>query len=209
MEITKSDIVSKIRTAIDDILSVSDSFSTDTDNELWQATWHAVESLQESLPLDMLTPKADATYYANGQHQTTNTDGSGYLSLENDFVRFVSLSLLSWNGRIVTELLEPGSDEALRQTNKWSRGTVSKPRAMLDHDASGNKILRYWSAGKSNDQYNHSVAIMNYIPKATMTGTTITSALRDIAERQVVYQAAAIFFEGKKESVLADKFRNL
>lgn len=209
MNITKSDIVAKIRTAIDDILSVSDSFSADTDNELWQAAWHAVESLQETLPLDMLIPKSDVTYYANGQHQTTNTDGSGYLSLEDDFVRFVALSLSSWNGRVVTELLEPGSDEALRQTNKWGRGTATKPRAMLDHDASGNKILRYWSAGIVNNQYDHSVAIINYIPKANMSGTTINSALRDIAERQVIYQAAAIFFEGKKESELADKFRNL
>lgn len=209
MNITKSDIVAKIRTAIDDILSVSDSFSADTDNELWQAAWHAVESLQETLPLDMLIPKSDVTYYANGQHQTTNSDGSGYLSLEDDFVRFVALSLSSWNGRIVTDLLEPGSDDALRQTNKWGRGTATKPRVMLDHDASGNKILRYWSAGKVNSQYDHSVAIINYIPKATMSGTTINSALRDIAERQVIYQAAAIFFEGKKEPELADKFRNL
>ena len=209
MNITKSDIVAKIRTAIDDILSVSDSFSADTDNELWQAAWHAVESLQETLPLDMLIPKSDVTYYANGQHQTANSDGSGYLSLEDDFVRFVALSLSSWNGRIVTDLLESGSDEALRQTNKWGRGTATKPRAMFDHDASGNKILRYWSAGKVNNQYDHSVAIINYIPKATMSGTTINSALRDIAERQVIYQAAAIFFEGKKEPELADKFRNL
>lgn len=54
MNITKSDIVAKIRTAIDDILSVSDSFSADTDNELWQAAWHAVESLQETLPLSLI-----------------------------------------------------------------------------------------------------------------------------------------------------------
>lgn len=209
MIISKSDIVPKIRTAIDDILSISDSFAANTDDEMWQAAWYAVESLQESLPLDMLNPKADATYYASGQHQTANSDGSGHLVLKDDFVRFVSLSLTSWDGSVVTELLEPGSDEALRQNNKWGRGSASKPRAMLDHDASGNKIIRYWSAGKSGGQYNHAVAIFNYIPEATLSTDNITSALKDIAERHVVYQAAAIFLEGKKEPELAEKFRNL
>ena len=57
MNISKSDIVSNIRTAIDDIVpTATDSFTSDTDTELWQATQHAVGQLLEELPLEKLQP---------------------------------------------------------------------------------------------------------------------------------------------------------
>ena len=52
MQISKTDIIAKIRRAIDDIVpTATDSFTNDTDAELWQATSQAVQALLEELPL--------------------------------------------------------------------------------------------------------------------------------------------------------------
>lgn len=203
MTITKTDIVGKIRTAIDDIApETSDSFTTDTDTELWQAVQHAVTSLLISLPLIMLEPKAmNAT-------ATSNTDGSGYVTLPDDFLRFVVLQLRSWAGPVF-DLMEPGSDEAKRQRSLWGRGTPEKPKAMIDHGSGGKKILKYWSAGKSGGSYDHSISVLNYIPRASVVNDTITCALKEAAESALINLAASIFFEGKKEAGTAEKFRAL
>lgn len=227
MEISKSDIVAKIRTAIDDILpNASDSFASDTDAELWQATQHAVQSLLETAPLNMLAPKNYASHYGiNSEDHVINNDGSGYLVVDQlysvstpspgylevkkgvNFLRFVSLKLTSWKGG-VTELIEPGGDKALRQSSMWGRGSATKPCAMLDY-VDNYLVLRYWTAGKENGVYDHSISDFSVIAQSLMNGTVITCDLRDNAERQIIYQAAAIFFEGKKESEIADKFRNI
>ena len=215
MDIEKSVIIGKIRTAIDDIApSVTDSFTDDTNTELWQATWHAVQALLLELPLDMLEPSAMANPTITG-----NTDGSGKITLDDNFLRFVSLQLSGWL-RPVTELMEPGSNEALSQTSKWGRGTPEKPRAMLDYDDDGSLIIRYWTAGKDNGTYDHTISILNYIPMAEQVTTQqqgqvtpavpyITCVLKDTAEPLVINRAAAIFFEGKKEPETAEKFRNM
>lgn len=212
MEIEREDIIAKIRTAIDDIVpTATDSFTDDTDTELWQATWHAVQALLLELPLDMLEPSSMLPVNATG-----NSDGSGYILLDDNYLRFVSFQLSGWL-RPVTELMEPGSDEALSQTSKWGRGTPEKPRAMIDYGADGSRILRYWTAGKDNGSYVHTVSILNYIPKAQMeedtqndsTTYTITCVLKDTAEPIVINHAAAVFFEGKKEPGIAEKFRNM
>lgn len=226
MEIEREDIIAKIRTAIDDIVpSAADSFTEDTDAELWQATWHAVQALLMELPLDMLLPASmlplnptnpTSPNTPTPPYQIPNADGSGSIVLSDDFLRFVSLQLSNWL-RPVTELMEPGSNEALSQTSKWGRGTPDKPRAMLDYGTDGSLILRYWTAGKSGGAYVHTISSLNYIPKAQQeedvqtesTTYTITCALKDIAEPLVINHAAAIFFEGKKEPEIAEKFRNM
>lgn len=212
----KPTIVGKIRTAIDDIVpDASDSFTDDTDEELWQAVQHAVMSLLQELPVNMLLPQPATV---GSGDQTENTDGSGSVKLPTDFLRFVELQLSTWKGAVY-DLMEPGSDEAKRQRTLWGRGTPDKPKAMIGHNAAGNKILMYWSAGKVNDSYSHTISILNYIPTPTVTAartvndvTTpakITCALKPEAEQNVIYLAASIFFEGKKEPETAEKFRNI
>ena len=201
MEITKSVIVTKIRTAIDDILpTASDSFSADTDAELYQATFHAVQALLEELPLEMLDPSHKEEF--GGDH-TSYEDKSGEIKLPSDFLRFVSFRLNSWS-HAVTELIEPGSDEEKRQSSKWSRGTVSKPRVMIAHGTDGALKLYYWVAGD-----NSAIKEFNYIPQAASTDTKITCALKDYTERMVIYRAASLFFEAKKENDIAEKFKAL
>lgn len=200
MTINKSDIVAKIRKAIDDILptGMSDSFTSNTDDELWQAACQAVQALLMELPLDLLQPKT-------GTSITPGTADNATTVVIDDLVRFVNVQLSGWLG-LVSELMEPDSDEAKRQRSTWSRGSSSKPRVMLLKTKSGSdtvakSTLYCWPSG--------TVTQLNYIPTATINTTSIDCAIRSEAERLVIYRAASIYFEGKKEDEIADKFRNL
>lgn len=197
MNITKTDIVAKIRAAIDDIVpTAADSFTNDTDAELWQATYHAVQSLLEEMPLKMLEPSS-----ANLSTSTTQ-DGGSDIILPSGFLRFVDVRLTGWAGPL-SELMEPDSDDAKRQRSPWSRGTAEKPKAMIHHNASAALILSCWPSG--------SISTLNYIPAATKNGADnqITCAIKSENERHVIFRAASIFFEGKKEPDTAAKFTAL
>lgn len=222
--IYRNDIIAKIRRAIDDIVpSATDSFTDDTNDELWQAVEHAVEQLLMELPADALIPEDGSALTV-----TQGPDGTGYISLPADspqdpsspsFLRFISLKFSTWLSPVYT-LIEPGSDEQMRQRSSWGRGTPEKPRAMLD-GTEDSPILRFWSVGKTGNppSYDYTVEILNYIPMPTVnpastdpqspTDANIVCALKPVAVKAVIYRAASIFFDGKKEPETADKFRNI
>lgn len=207
MIITKAAIIPKIRTAIDDIApsGASDSFATNTDDELWQATFHAVEELSMELPvylLDISLESLAGTY--------NSSKGCSIAALPDDYLRFISLQINGCVGYLF-ELIEPGSEVEKMQRSVWTRATATKPKAMLDHDNLEKKAIVWWPGGDT-----HNTAILAYIEDPELTTTTDTPAvpiincsLRDEAERLVIYRAASIFFEGKKEGEIAEKFRSL
>ena len=200
MTIDQTDIIGKIRTAIDDIVpaGVTDSFVTDVDAELWQAVQHATTQLSIELPLDLLDASVETltgTVDANR--------GFAYGKLSSTYLRFVSLDVPATAG-IIRELMEPGSDAEKMQRSAWGRATSSKPKAMLDQDELGRKVIVWWPGDAT-----HNSAELAYIDTPNVSGTTITCAIREEAEQQIIYRAASIFFEGKKESEIAEKFRNI
>lgn len=219
--ISKKTFISKARTAIDDIAPVgfSDTFGADTDGELWQAAKRAVEELSLELPLELL----DATVFTQSGTYDSSL-GCNYTRLPQDFLRFASLSIEGCPG-MLHELMDPGSDGEKMQRSVWSRGSVSKPKAMIHFDAAGKKSISWWPGGLS-----HNLATVAYIAKHSVTGDAsapafelddetgnsvaaeapyIDCALRSESVMLAVYRAASLFFEGKKEGDLAEKFRNL
>ena len=205
--ITRADIIGKIRTAIDDILpsGVTDSFSDDTRDELWQATIHAVTQLSLELPIHLL----DVSIHS-GAGTVDTSRGFAYLALPEDFLRFVSLDVAGWAG-ILTELIDPGSDAERMQRSPWSRGTATKPKAMLDHDENGNRVIVWWPGDSEHEtgQLTYVAAPEEGTTETEPTDASIQCAIRDEAEQYVIYRAASIFFEGKKEGDIAEKFRSL
>lgn len=207
MTITRADIIGKIRTAIDDILptGVTDTFSNDTRDELWQATIHAVTQLSLELPIHLL----DVSIHSSAG--TVNSSrGFAYATLPDDYLRFVTLDVNGWAG-ILAELIEPGSDAEKMQRSAWSRGTATKPKAMIDHDEEGNRVIVWWPG---NSEHNDGQLTYVAAPEEGTTSTTpsdekVECAIRDEAEQYVIYRAASIFFEGKKEGDIAEKFRSL
>lgn len=209
MIITQADIIGKIRKAIDDIAptGITDSFVTDVNSELWQATLHAAIQLSTELPINLL----DATV-ANLAGTIDSNRGFAYGQLPEDYFRFVSIDIAG-TASILTELIEIGSDEEKMQRSPWSRGTATKPKAMLDHDENGNKVIVWWPGSEVHNSAQLAyIATPEQVTVATAEVTTVPAivcAIRPEAEQQVIYRAASIFFEGKKEGEIAEKFRNL
>ena len=230
MTITQTDIIGKIRTAIDDIApaGTADSFGTDVDSELWQAVIHACGELSAELPVNLLDVSIEDS---TGTVDTRR--GFAYTALPDDYLRFVSLDVEGWAG-IVRELMEAGSDAEKMQRSAWSRGTATKPKAMLDQDENGRKVIVWWpgdaehqsaelayiakpevgepaddSAGVVAEPAGETAGTESNEETAANSETTITCAIRDEAERLVIYRAASIFMEGMKDGDIAEKFRSL
>ena len=206
MTILQGDIIGKIRTAIDDIApSVADSFVTDVNSELWQAVEHASMELSMELPINLLDV---STENLNG---TGTTIGCSLAKLPDDYLRFVSLGITGCSS-IVRELMEPGSDEEKMQRSTWSMGTASKPKAMLDHTVNGKSIV-WWPGGSSHNtaelRFIEVPTVVNQVTAEVQSVPAIVCAIRPEAERLVIYRAASIFFEGKKEETIAEKFQSL
>jgi hypothetical protein len=74
-----------------------------------------------------------------------NSDGSGYIPLPEDYLRFVRLKMAGWE-RPVTELITIESPEYLLQKNTVLRGGVAKPKAAIIYDGStGYSAIEYYS----------------------------------------------------------------
>lgn len=77
-----------------------------------------------------------------------NNDGSGYVSLPDDCLRILEFKMSEWK-RSVTDFVEAGSPEALKQSNIHLRGGVCKPVCVLAHRNSG-RVLEYYSVKKEH-----------------------------------------------------------
>lgn len=116
-----------------------------------------------------------------------NGDGSGWLLLPDDFMRFVVFQMSDWS-RPVYEPLTPDDAEYAWQHSRWKgvRGTPEKPVCAVAVRQEG-KVLEFWSC-KTEEAY-----VLNgvYIPYPHIDkGGGI-----DISERcyeAVVYECAAL-----------------
>lgn len=201
MQKTITALTGEVRKALDDITpNVVDDFSTDSDAEIAQALVHAAMSLSMSLPMDMVEPKIDNLSIQDDSSE----ECCGFAVIPEGFLKFVSLKVNGWKG-VVSDLIEKGSEAEKRQRSKWSRGTASKPKAMIDgrmvSDVS-KLVIRFWPTGTGT-------ATLIYIPKPIVADNTLTCALRDVAEKNLIYLACRIFLEGKKESNAAEAFAKL
>lgn len=212
-----------------------DDFSEDKDTELREALLTGAEQVTGAAPRSVLVPKAVAAGLAiDGDYdydaaQTEYTDGHGAVMIPDDWLRLYELKLRSWSGTVTT-LMDSESDEAKMQASRWSRGTPQKPKAMLGYDDEGRRVVVYWTAGRYakygtalDSVYDHKIDRFLYVPQPDFETETTTIAkeggkteststeylnipLTEACEKAVLYRAAGVFMEAKKESTLADKF---
>lgn len=234
MRLNVAEMLDKLHVIIDDVRRTDgdDDFSEDKDTELKEALLTGADQLVSEAPIDKLLPQKVTASLGNVQDydaiQQEYTDGHGSLIVPEDFSRLGELKLKSWS-QTLRHLLDPDSDGARMQACRWTRGTPQKPAALLSTDASGNRIILYWTAGRyqypngeaMTQVYDHKIEKFTYIPlprieeeKTVQDGTTTTTeyliiALTDDCEKPLLYRAAGIFMESKKESALADRMYNL
>lgn len=225
MEALMSDLVKAMRLAIDEVKhdDLNDIFDDDSDNQMMQAIETAAQQILLQAPMELLEPqRVQVSLNALGAQdydaiQTQYTDGHGSLVIPDDWLRLVALRLKSWPTTL-TSLMEPDSREAQMQACRWTRGTPQKPKGMITvSPTTGKRVLMYWTAGRyeanhaeeTGKVYDHEVELFTYIPFQKVEDGKLIIPLRKEGKKLIVYRAISIFLVSKKESELAEKFKQL
>lgn len=143
IQVLIDDLIGEVRVSLDENKTESSYLSTETDNMelddiISSKLVDAVRSVEESCPVWMLDGEAMST------NITSNPDGSGALSLPDDFLRLVALQLTEWDTPVFA--VEPmGTQKALMQENKWTRGNPNRPVLVFGKSSTGARILKYYS----------------------------------------------------------------
>lgn len=78
-----------------------------------------------------------------------NKDGSGYIVLPDNFIRLLEFKMAGWK-RAVVSVAEPGSEIALKQSNRFLRGGCCKPVCVFSHRPEG-RVMEYYSVQKKHE----------------------------------------------------------
>ena len=230
------DMVTRVRVALDEItgVDVDSDFVGDMNLEIEQALLTAATELSEELPDHLLMPTTmrvvetglnrAVPFESPAEHGWSNTDGTGWIALPADFLRFVSLRLSSWT-QDVRVIIDTASNEGRMQASTWTRGTPQKPRVMLggvravlntvSNETETRRELLYYTAGKSGNNYQHEVETFSYVPmpeietneEDTPPTKYLDAGLHDRAIPLIVNRACAIILEAKQNTALAERFR--
>lgn len=223
MAVTLEELIEKVRIAIDEITGddVDSEFTEELDTEIEHALWVAARGLLAELPPSMV-PCVTLTDGDITVHKK-NSDGSGQIGVDDNFLRLVELRLSTWKNSVWV-LMEPDSNEAKMQASEWTRGTPEKPRAMMGEGVAATqsqqtgqggaqqqtlsckRSIKYWTAGKVSGAYDHTVEVLAYVKELADDDEADLLALAEAHLSRIVYRAAGVLMEGKQHGDLADRF---
>ncbi len=114
----------------------------------------SVKRLLMIVPPYIPTPTSFSDDSSNGGSGTptensSNDDGTGYIILPDDFVRFVALKMNCWK-RTVTTAMSENDPRYARQSNPFIRGSADKPIVVYRSEPGVGKVLEYYSVRNAN-----------------------------------------------------------
>ncbi|MDR0973793.1 MAG: hypothetical protein LBM61_07425 [Prevotellaceae bacterium] len=192
-----ADLIRDIRITLDEnsvqneYLAVADD-NMELDDIIRSKLSDAVRSVEEAAPLWMLEGKPHVPSVVN-----TNSDGSGDVSLPADFLRLVSFLLDDWSVE-VNFMVEYGSDEAMKQKNKYIRGNPKRPICVSSFDATGARVLEFYSTTKANA----AISKFLYVPIPVIDGDSISFST--ILYKSVVNMCAGLTEIARGNQAAAD-----
>ena len=196
----ENDLIPRVRTLIDEVAhDATEDFSSDLDAEIRNAIVMAAQKMRRDLGRAFLLPQAFPSTLTAGE------DGSGTATMPDDFGTLVEFQLRGWK-QPVTDFIEPGSAEAKQQMHPWTRGSASKPVAMVTLSDNANRI-RYWSAAKQGDTYIHELDHFQYLP--IVDDSTDVLPIADEAYDMLLYQSAALLMLSKGETDIAGQLASM
>lgn len=145
------DILKDVRVSLDENQTENEYLGTNTDNMeldeiIRDKVIDAVRVVLSTAPVWMTEPSEMVT---QASWITKNEDGTGQIKLPEDFLRFVSLKMKGWSGA-VTNIADEGSPIAIRQRNKYVRGTPDKPVCVLSKSNDGNACIEFYSVSPNS-----------------------------------------------------------
>jgi len=196
----EKDLIPRVRTLIDEVAhDATEDFSTDLDAEIRNAIIMAAQKMRRDLGRAFLLPLNFTSTL------TAGADGSGTATMPDDFGTLVEFQLRGWK-QPVTDFIEPGSAEAKQQMHPWTRGSASKPVAMVTLSDNNNSI-RYWSAAKQGGTYVHELDHFQYLP--IVDDSTDFLPIADEAYDMLLYQSAALLMLSKGETEIAGQLASM
>lgn len=167
----RSALINKVKTRIDEV-SASGDVIVDVGVENTKPFDSIIDELLDESALEILLkapfyrlPVYKATNLT--AKKDTNDDRIGSIILPNDFIRLVSFKMKGWLQPVLSFAL-PGDAVAIKQSNKYIRGGVAKPVAVLYKDDTS-MYINYYSVAPASD---HEVTEFNYIKRLTAEGIT-------------------------------------
>lgn len=159
-------MINKVKTRIDEV-SASGDVIVDVGVENTKPFDSIIDELLDESALEILLkapfyrlPVYKATNLT--AKKDTNDDRIGSITLPNDFIRLVSFKMKGWLQPVLSFAL-PGDAVAIKQSNKYIRGGVAKPVAVLYKD-DASMYINYYSVASTSD---HEVTEFNYIKSLT------------------------------------------
>lgn len=203
-----SEIVTRVRAAIDELMVNDSGFLTESEDEknltqvIIDKISYGLQHVIEEAPLEkidsglfeMLTgAELSANFHIDGASKV------GTLKLPDDVIRIVEARLSSWS-----QFPMPVSDTtqvALMQQDQYARGSWDRPVNVLTYDRStGKGLLMMYSARTANDTLNFLFIRKPTVPEGADPEVGVPSRL----EAAFIYQVAGLSMLAFREDVAAN-----
>lgn len=219
--IAVSAIVSRVRSAIDELMVNDSNFLSQTADEenltnvIIDKIGYALQYVIENAPLEKLDSSAFETLTPTelqgfslepiGTQQ--DPDYKGRLKLPTDLIRIIDARLSSWTH--FPRPLPDTSEEAIMQQDQYARGSWDRPQNILTYDGADRYLDMYCAkvgSGAGADTLKFTFlrkpAVTHYSPSDLSTNVSVPSLL----EAALIYQIAGMAMTAFREDVAANLF---
>lgn len=171
----RSALINKVKTRIDEVCASGDVI-VEVDVENTKPYDSIIDELLDESALEVLlkAPFYRLPITKDTNMQATKDSSDDYIGIVNiptGFLRLVSFKMQGWL-QPVTSFALPGDEVAIKQSNKYIRGGIAKPVAVLFRDGT-NTYAQYYSV---NSVDKHNVSEFLYIKKHSATELADASA---------------------------------
>lgn len=197
-----SDIVTRVRAAIDELMANDSGFLSasvdekNLDEIIKDKISYALQHIIEVAPLDKLGTEMFSTLADSSRFYLDGLIGK--LRLPSDLLRIVEARLSSWSQYPLPE--SDTSQEFLMQQDEYARGSWDRPVNILTYEGTERVLLMY-SAKSSGDSLK-----FTYIAKPNISSSATEVNVPTRLEAALVYQVAGLTMVAFREDIAQSLF---
>ncbi len=216
-----SEIVSRVRSAIDELMANDSGFLTESADEknltqvIIDKIGYALQYVVENAPLEKLdssafeelTPAELQDFSLVNIGTLENPDYKGRLKLPTDLIRIIDARLSSWTH--FPRPLPDTSEEAIMQQDEYARGSWDRPVNILTYDGADRYLDMY--CAKTGTGTGADTLKFTFIRKPSTEHYDDTDMSEDVPvpsllEASLIYQIAGMAMTAFREDVAASLF---
>lgn len=216
-----SEIVSRVRSAIDELMVNGSGFLTESADEknltqvIIDKIGYALQYVVENAPLEKLdssafeelTPTELQGFSLVNIGTQANPDYKGRLKLPTDLIRIIDARLSSWTH--FPRPLPDTSEEAIMQQDEYARGSWDRPANILTYDGADRYLDMY--CAKTGTGTGADTLKFTFIRKPSTEHYDETDMSEDVPvpallEASLIYQIAGMAMTAFREDVAASLF---